>query len=29
MLYEHRQHDGILPIIGVNRFRAPDSEASP
>ncbi len=24
MLYEHRKHDGSLPIIGVNTFRAPD-----
>ncbi|MCB1258352.1 MAG: hypothetical protein KDB26_14665, partial [Microthrixaceae bacterium] len=24
MLYEHRKHDGTLPIIGVNTFRAPD-----
>ncbi|MEV5000030.1 fused isobutyryl-CoA mutase/GTPase IcmF [Nocardioides sp. LML1-1-1.1] len=23
MLYEHRKHDGTLPIIGVNTFRAP------
>ncbi|WP_068395902.1 fused isobutyryl-CoA mutase/GTPase IcmF [Kribbia dieselivorans] len=27
MLYEHRKHDGSLPIIGVNTFRAPESEA--
>ena len=26
MLYEHRKHDGSLPIIGVNTFRAPESE---
>ncbi|GAB3857039.1 methylmalonyl-CoA mutase family protein [Nocardioides maradonensis] len=26
MLYEHRKHDGTLPIIGVNTFRAPDGE---
>jgi len=26
MLYEHRKHDGSLPIIGVNTFRAPDAE---
>ncbi|GAA4742884.1 methylmalonyl-CoA mutase family protein [Nocardioides endophyticus] len=26
MLYEHRKHDGSLPIIGVNTFRKPDSE---
>ncbi|WP_436697718.1 fused isobutyryl-CoA mutase/GTPase IcmF [Nocardioides sp. BYT-33-1] len=25
MLYEHRKHDGSLPIIGVNTFRAPES----
>ncbi|MBM0127165.1 fused isobutyryl-CoA mutase/GTPase IcmF [Pimelobacter simplex] len=24
MLYEHRKHDGTLPIIGVNTFRAPE-----
>ena len=24
MLYEHRKHDGSLPIIGVNTFRAPE-----
>lgn len=24
MLYEHRKHDGSLPIIGVNTFIAPD-----
>jgi len=24
MLYEHRKHDGSLPIIGVNTFLAPD-----
>ncbi|MEO6701072.1 MAG: methylmalonyl-CoA mutase family protein, partial [Jatrophihabitantaceae bacterium] len=29
MLYEHRKHDGSLPIIGVNTFRAPDSAAAP
>jgi methylmalonyl-CoA mutase len=29
MLYEHRKHDGTLPIIGVNTFRRPDSDASP
>lgn len=27
MLYEHRKHDGSLPIIGVNTFRRPDVEA--
>ncbi|MEO6885157.1 MAG: fused isobutyryl-CoA mutase/GTPase IcmF, partial [Jatrophihabitantaceae bacterium] len=26
MLYEHRKHDGSLPIIGVNTFRAADGE---
>jgi hypothetical protein len=26
MLYEHRKHDGSLPIIGVNTFLRPDSE---
>ena len=26
MLYEHRKHDGTLPIIGVNTFRAPESD---
>ncbi|WP_030167720.1 fused isobutyryl-CoA mutase/GTPase IcmF [Spirillospora albida] len=25
MLYEQRKHDGTLPIIGVNTFRAPDA----
>ncbi|HWU23554.1 MAG TPA: fused isobutyryl-CoA mutase/GTPase IcmF [Nocardioides sp.] len=29
MLYEHRKHDGSLPIIGVNTFRAPDGEEPP
>jgi len=29
MLYEHRKHDGSLPIIGVNTFIAPQSEAAP
>jgi len=24
MLYEHRKHDGTLPIVGVNTFRKPD-----
>lgn len=27
MLYEHRKHDGSLPIIGVNTFLAPGKEA--
>ena len=26
MLYEHRKHDGSLPIVGVNTFRKPESE---
>lgn len=26
MLYEHRKHDGSLPIIGVNTFLAPDGD---
>ncbi|MDF1602207.1 fused isobutyryl-CoA mutase/GTPase IcmF [Nocardioides sp. YIM 152315] len=26
MLYEHRKHDGTLPIIGVNTFRKPDDD---
>ena len=26
MLYEHRKHDGSLPIIGVNTFRKPETE---
>ena len=26
MLYEHRKHDGSLPIIGVNTFRAPGGD---
>ena len=26
MLYEHRKHDGPLPIIGVNPFRSPDAD---
>ncbi|WP_109474271.1 fused isobutyryl-CoA mutase/GTPase IcmF [Ornithinimicrobium cavernae] len=29
MMYEHRKHDGSLPIIGVNTFRAPESEREP
>jgi isobutyryl-CoA mutase len=29
MLYEHRKHEGTLPIIGVNTFVKPDSDASP
>jgi methylmalonyl-CoA mutase len=26
MLYEHRKHDGSLPIIGVNTFRSPRAD---
>ena len=26
MLYEHRKHDGSLPIIGVNTFRNPNAD---
>lgn len=26
MLYEHRKHDGSLPIIGVNTFRRPEGD---
>ena len=26
LLYEHRKHDGSMPIIGVNTFRNPDEE---
>jgi methylmalonyl-CoA mutase len=29
MLYEHKKHDGSLPIIGVNTFPAPPSEDEP
>ena len=29
MLYEHRKHDGSLPIIGVNTFRSPNGETAP
>jgi isobutyryl-CoA mutase len=29
MLYEARKHDGSLPIVGVNTFRAPHSDAAP
>ena len=28
MLYEHRKHDGSLPIIGVNTFLNPNAEAA-
>ena len=27
MLYEHRKHDGTLPIIGVNTFLDPNADA--
>jgi isobutyryl-CoA mutase len=27
MLYEHRKHDGTLPIVGVNTFRNPHPES--
>ena len=29
LLYEHRKHDGSLPIVGVNTFVRPDAEVSP
>ncbi|WTW97012.1 methylmalonyl-CoA mutase family protein [Streptomycetaceae bacterium NBC_01309] len=29
MLYEQRKHDGTLPIVGVNTFRAPHAEDAP
>ncbi|WP_208281002.1 fused isobutyryl-CoA mutase/GTPase IcmF [Massilia oculi] len=29
MLYEHRKHDGSLPIIGVNTFRNPKGAGAP
>ena len=29
MLYEHRKHDGSYPIIGVNTFRNPHTNAVP
>lgn len=29
MLYEHRKHDGSLPVVGVNTFVRPDSDVSP
>lgn len=29
MLYEHRKHDGSLPVVGVNTFVRPDADASP
>ncbi len=28
MLYEHRKHDGSLPIIGVNTFTNPDDDSA-
>jgi methylmalonyl-CoA mutase len=28
MLYEHRKHDGTLPIIGVNTFRNPHGDTT-
>ena len=29
MLYEHRKHDGSLPIIGVNTFVKPNNDGTP
>ena len=29
MLYEHRKHDGSLPIVGVNTFLAPQQDDEP
>jgi methylmalonyl-CoA mutase len=29
MLYEHRKHDGSLPIVGVNTFLAPQRDEAP
>lgn len=29
MLYEHKKHDGSLPIIGVNTFRNPNGAGAP
>src|SRR5918911_254819 len=29
MLYEHRKHDGSLPIVGVNTFLAPQQDEEP
>ena len=29
MLYEHRKHDGTLPVIGVNTFRPPAGDSAP
>ncbi|GAC1629418.1 MAG: methylmalonyl-CoA mutase family protein [Nevskia sp.] len=28
MFYEHKKHDGSLPIVGVNTFRTPNEEAA-
>jgi isobutyryl-CoA mutase len=28
MLYEHKKHDGSLPLIGVNTFRNPNGDAA-
>ena len=29
MLYEHRKHEGSIPIIGVNTFRNPNADVEP
>jgi methylmalonyl-CoA mutase len=29
MYYEHRKHDGSYPIVGVNMFRNPHTDAAP
>src|SRR5688572_7825763 len=29
LTYEHRKHDGSLPIVGVNTFRNPHGDAMP
>ncbi|MEO0316385.1 MAG: hypothetical protein RL404_62, partial [Pseudomonadota bacterium] len=29
LLYEHKKHDGSLPIVGVNTFRNPKGDATP
>ncbi|KQY60506.1 methylmalonyl-CoA mutase [Aeromicrobium sp. Root495] len=29
MLYEHRKHDGSIPIVGVNTFRNPNTDVTP
>ena len=26
MYYEHKKHDGTLPIVGVNTFKNPDAQ---